>query len=113
MPEEYPTAAKQGLSKRTVRILNPMPGGSKFTNRQAAKRHVARGRAIWLGEDRTTIEMVVNSGYTKQANAIISLAERIKRAGYDGVNREMSIEEMANIPIVAPYKLLRGKQVSR
>jgi hypothetical protein len=33
----------------TVSILNPMPGGVRYTSLKSAKRYVDRGRAVWVG----------------------------------------------------------------
>lgn len=96
--------------KIRVSILNPTPGGNRYTSLRNAQRFVRRGVARWSGE---RLEFI-----TSDANNRKVIAEEIKRLrtgmGYDRVQRAMTLEEIAAIPVVCPQKLLidRGRRKS-
>ena len=43
---------------RLIRIENPIPGRSPFTNRNAAQRSIDRGRARWADGEKTVIRFL-------------------------------------------------------
>jgi len=43
---------------RLIRIENPIPGRSPFTNRNAAQRSIDRGRAKWVDSNKTVIRFL-------------------------------------------------------
>jgi hypothetical protein len=86
-------------SPRTIRITNPV-SGSGYTNRNRAKRFVASGRARWVGP--STIEFVLGDPRHQAAKH----SARTTEIGYDRVDRVLNTREMANVPIIAPWKLL-------
>ena len=43
---------------RLIRIVNPIPGSSAFTNRNAAQRSIDRGRAKWVDAEKTAIRFL-------------------------------------------------------
>ncbi len=43
---------------RLIRIENPIPGRSSFTNRNAAQRSIDRGRAKWADGEKTVIRFL-------------------------------------------------------
>jgi hypothetical protein len=77
------------------------PVGKPFTNRNRASRFVKSGRARWV--DANTIEFVRTD---RRHVAVAASQRRVSEIGYDQVKRTLSLEEMANIPIIAPWKLL-------
>jgi hypothetical protein len=101
------TASTNTVHSRTVRILNPITGGGRFTNRQSAKRYIKRGHAEWANSERTAIRFCSVSK-TRAVESEVNSRRREQEVGYDRIARSMSVEEMANIPIIAPWKLLRG-----
>ncbi len=83
--------------RRSIRIVNPISGVG-FTNRNRANRFVHSGRARWV--DANTIEFLP-ANYRH-----VAAAQREVDRGYDGVTRMLTKREMANIPVVAPWKAL-------
>jgi hypothetical protein len=91
------------VSRNTVKIENPLPGGARYTNLHAAHRHVARGRAVWVGL--RALRFLGGAG-RQRAEAVTQAQIDRTAQGYDRVNRVMSIEELAGIPVVCPRRLL-------
>jgi hypothetical protein len=84
------------LKTDVVRIANPQPNGSSFTNRKAADRYVNRGRARYINPHKIAF---IEDNHEHQA--------AIDQAtGYD--RRGLLLQrEMRKIPIVNPAEMLR------
>jgi hypothetical protein len=51
---------------RLIRIENPIPGRSPFTNRNAAQRSIDRGRAKWVDASKTEIRYCDDAEVVRQ-----------------------------------------------
>lgn len=95
--------------KIRVSILNPTPGGNRYTSLRNAQRFVRRGVARWSGE---RLEFI-----TSEANSRKVIAEEIKRLrtgmAYDRVQRPMTLDELRAIPFACAEKALVDRSRSR
>ena len=83
-----------------IRILNPTQHGACWTGRNRAERYVRTGRAVFVGL--AAIRFVESD--LRNVAAAKKAAETV--AGYDGIRRTLTVEELANIPLINPHKAL-------
>lgn len=83
---------------RKVRITNPIENGSSITSRKRALEFVQAKRAVFVGNDSIRF---IESDPRNQA------ATRRAAVGYNEVNRTMTRDELANLPMARPAKALR------
>ncbi len=92
-----------------IRIENPTPGGARFTSAAKARFYELQGCAK-LSADGKRLRFL-ESHYRKQS-AELSAQEsadqeyRLTSGGYDGRTRILTLDEIANIPVVRPAVLV-------
>jgi hypothetical protein len=89
---------------KKVRITNPIENGSNFTSRKRALQFVEAKRAVFVGDNSLRF---IESDPRNQAARSRAAAE------YNAINRAMSREEIANIPIARPGKALKEAMTKR
>lgn len=102
-----PNTSHVNPRKVWVPVLNPHPGGWTEISLHSARRHVARGKARMVNGK---LEFIRSEG-----EIITAEIRRLRSAmAYDRVQRPMTLEELSNIPVVCPQKLLidRGRRKS-
>jgi len=86
---------------RVVRILNPVEGASRFTNRRRAERYVSAAKAEWTDASCQWIRFI-----DRDANRQVINQHRLTTSlGLDGIGRRMTRAEMAAIPVLQATKL--------
>ena len=99
-----------------MRVINPLPGGSRFTNRESAKRYIKKGHAYWTDDSRASITFHECYGRVAKAE---TMEDRMRRErenaerGYDGINRPLTQEECANMPFTNAAKAYMEQPLGR
>jgi hypothetical protein len=93
--------------KIRVRIVNPYPDGNSSTSLYHAKRQVKRGRARF--DEQGRLLFLANTEERVIDEAVLKLRQQC--AGYDRIDRPMTLKELSGIPVVMPEKLMldRGR----
>jgi hypothetical protein len=84
------------LSKK-IRIVNPIENGSSLTSRARALQYVRAGRAVFVGQ---------NSVRFLDTHPGNQSAREQAAAGYQSIDRGMTVSELAHIPIIRPTSLM-------
>ena len=96
------------MSDLQVLILNPLPGQSNFTSIRRAQRYALKGRAVFVGD--ASIRFIDDEHRAAWASSLVT------KAGYDGVDRRLRLDEVAHLPVVNAEALFAptgGKQFRR
>jgi hypothetical protein len=80
------------LSTLQVLIVNPLPGQSNFTSIRRAQRYAIKGRAVFVGD--SAIKFIDDEHRAAWASSLVT------KAGYDGVERSLTLNEVAHLPVV-------------
>jgi hypothetical protein len=109
-PDNAPTGSAPEPSKR---VSCHFPDVYKLTpteiRRKRAERKVAIGVAIWINVNAIQLtEAAMDQEYVDSWLFKRNQAAQSQR-GYDGIRRSMTLQEMAEIPIVNPVALLAPK----
>jgi hypothetical protein len=99
-----PTAEVSLNAMKKVRITNPIDNGSNLTSRKRALQFVEAKRAVFVGDN--SIRFIENDPRNQAAH-------RRAAAEYNAVDRTMTRQELANIPLVRPGKALREASTNR
>ena len=97
---------------KRLTIDNPVPGGKAVIRPAAAKRMIEAGHAVMSSANSITLLENAHDAAEKHiADAWLWTRRREtpQDFGYDRINRTMTMDEAANIPVVMPEKLFRGK----
>ena len=93
-----------------IRIVNPTPGGARFTSASRAEAYVRDGRAR-LSACGTLLRFITNHHSHRSAELTAQELEdqawRFTSRGYDGTGRVLGEREIKRIPVVLAYKLLQ------
>ncbi len=90
--------------KRVVRILNPIPGGSAYTNLRRANGFVSFGNAVWEGG---AIRFLLSRRGSLPLKTEIKLRTQ-DQVGYDGLGM-MTIDQAQGLPCAGPAARLFTK----
>ena len=77
-----------------IRVVNSPWNGSGFIKRKKADRFVKEGRAVFVGTD----QIRLMESHPKNLAAATKAA-----AGYEGVDRTMTLEELKHLPLMRPH----------
>ena len=83
-----------------IRILKPTRHRACWTGRNRAERYVRTGRAVYVGP--AAIRFIESDA----RNIAAAKKAADAAAGYDDIRRTLTVEELANIPIMNPHKAL-------
>jgi hypothetical protein len=86
-----------------VRVVNSPWNGSGFIKRKKADLYVMKGRAVFVGR----VRHPDRDELIEQLRLIESHPENIRAAaraaaGYEAINRTMTLEELAHLPVMRP-----------
>ena len=93
-----PLGKERDGRRSAVKVVNPAWNGSGYIRRKTANFYVAEGRAVFVGED----QLRLIESHPKNRAASWRAA-----AGYERVDRMMTLEELAHLPVVRPGLLIR------
>lgn len=93
--------------KTVIQILNPLAGGSAYTNPRRALHFIKTGKAQMVGPYSIRFVNCLEPG--KQLLAEIKFAQRSWRVGYDTdvATHMATLDQIRGLPCVAPEKLIR------
>ena len=99
---------------KRLTIENPVPGGKRLIRMAAAKRMLESNPPLAVMSSATSITLLENAHDAAEKHIADAWLWTRRREtpqdfGYDRINRTMTMEEAANIPVVMPEKLFRGK----
>ncbi len=105
-PEMSPSASHINPRKVWIPVINPHLGGWTAISLYSARRHVARGIARMIGGKLEFIR--------SEREIITAEIRRLRSAmAYDRVQRPMTLEEIAAIPVVCPERLMIDRSRGR
>jgi len=95
-----------------IAILNPVIGGVNRVGAGRAARLVKSGRAEWDGKPG---QSPIRFKQSHHRHIAAQKQAALPREGYDRMNRLLTYEELAALPVVKPRELVapRGKRVIR
>lgn len=86
-----------------VKILNPLPGGERFTSSERAAHFVESGYAVFTSEKKRKIRFLSTEERTVLISAMRA-AEWQKTVGYDS-RGILNLKEISSIPVIKPVVL--------
>jgi hypothetical protein len=95
--------AEDGRNSVHVKVVNPVWNGSGYIKRKMANYYVAEGRAEFVGENQ--LRLIESHPSNKAASWRAA-------AGYQRVDRIMTRDELAHLPVVRPELLLTDRSRS-